>query len=134
MDESNPDFMVEALSLFIQEARDKMETITALTCQNKQVDRQELDITVHRLKGGAVSVGAKGLADECASLRKALREADPNLNERVASLSRTHFATDACYRELLRLEKERALSLGGAGEPSFGWTKALAGLHSPFSA
>ncbi|KAH0731545.1 hypothetical protein KY289_002733 [Solanum tuberosum] len=67
-DESNPDFVVEVISLFFEDSERLLnELAKALTQTN--VDFKKLDAHVHQLKGSSSSIGAQRVQRVCISFR-----------------------------------------------------------------
>ncbi|PON72929.1 Histidine phosphotransferase [Parasponia andersonii] len=72
-DESNPDFVVEVVSLFFEDSERLLnELAKALDQQN--ADFTKVDAHVHQLKGSSSSIGAQGVQRACIAFRNCCEE------------------------------------------------------------
>ncbi|CAL0316584.1 unnamed protein product [Lupinus luteus] len=72
-DESNPDFVVEVVTLFFEDAERLLNELTnALSQEN--IDFRRLDAHVHQLKGSSSSIGAQRIHTVCISFRNSCEE------------------------------------------------------------
>ncbi|XP_073050288.1 histidine-containing phosphotransfer protein 1-like [Primulina eburnea] len=72
-DESNPDFVVEVVSLFFEDSERLLNDLTkALDQQN--VDFIKIDAHVHQLKGSSSSIGAQRVKNACITFRNCCDE------------------------------------------------------------
>ncbi|KAL9253264.1 Histidine-containing phosphotransfer protein 1-like protein [Drosera capensis] len=67
-DESNPDFVVEVLSLFFDDSERLLNEL-AKSLDQQVVDFKKVDAHAHQFKGSSSSVGAKRVQDACMSFR-----------------------------------------------------------------
>ncbi|XP_074326187.1 histidine-containing phosphotransfer protein 1-like isoform X1 [Apium graveolens] len=67
-DESNPDFVVEVVSLFFQDSQRILDDLTA-TLNQQIVDFKKVDAHVHQLKGSSSSIGAQRVQRACIIFR-----------------------------------------------------------------
>ncbi|KAK9073009.1 hypothetical protein SSX86_007331 [Deinandra increscens subsp. villosa] len=67
-DESNPDFVVEVVSLFFEDS-EKLLNNLATALQQKSVDYNQVDSHVHQFKGSSSSIGAKQVTNVCIHFR-----------------------------------------------------------------
>ncbi|XP_057424739.1 histidine-containing phosphotransfer protein 1-like [Lotus japonicus] len=72
-DESNPDFVVEVVTLFFQDAERLLDELTKALGQ-ASIDFKKLDAHVHQLKGSSSSVGAQRVHKACISFRNSCEE------------------------------------------------------------
>lgn len=72
-DESNPDFVVEVVSLFFEDSEKLLNDLTrALDQQN--IDFKKVDAHVHQLKGSSSSIGAQRVKNACVTFRNFCEE------------------------------------------------------------
>lgn len=72
-DESNPDFVVEVVSLFFEDSEKLLNDLTrALDQQN--TDFKKVDAHVHQLKGSSSSIGAQRVKNACVTFRNFCEE------------------------------------------------------------
>ncbi|KAG8373007.1 hypothetical protein BUALT_Bualt12G0126200 [Buddleja alternifolia] len=91
-DESNPDFVVEVVSLFFEDSERLLNDLTtALDEQN--VEFKKIDAHVHQLKGSSSSIGAQRVKDTCIAFRNFCDEQN----------------TEACLRCLQQVKQEYLL-------------------------
>uniref|UniRef100_M1CSB6 Histidine-containing phosphotransfer protein n=1 Tax=Solanum tuberosum TaxID=4113 RepID=M1CSB6_SOLTU len=67
-DESNPDFVVEVVSLFFEDSERLLNEL-AKALNQTNVDFKKLDANVHQLKGSSSSIGAQRVQRVCISFR-----------------------------------------------------------------
>ncbi|XP_052192156.1 histidine-containing phosphotransfer protein 1-like [Diospyros lotus] len=67
-DESNPDFVVEVVSLFFEDSERLLSELTRALDQ-PTVDFRKLDAHVHQLKGSSSSIGAQRVQKVCIFFR-----------------------------------------------------------------
>ncbi|KAI7731568.1 hypothetical protein M8C21_025221 [Ambrosia artemisiifolia] len=67
-DESNPDFVVEVVSLFFEDS-EKLLNNLATALQQKIVDYKQVDSHVHQFKGSSSSIGAQRVTTVCVHFR-----------------------------------------------------------------
>ncbi|XP_057499570.1 histidine-containing phosphotransfer protein 1-like [Actinidia eriantha] len=67
-DESNPDFVVEVVSLFFEDSERLLTELTK-TLDQHSVDFRKVDAHVHQLKGSSSSIGAHRVQEVCISFR-----------------------------------------------------------------
>nr|XP_009629587.1 histidine-containing phosphotransfer protein 1-like [Nicotiana tomentosiformis] len=67
-DESNPDFVVEVVSLFFEDSERLLNELTKALNQ-PNVDFKKVDAHVHQLKGSSSSIGAQRVQRMCIAFR-----------------------------------------------------------------
>ncbi|KAH7845630.1 hypothetical protein Vadar_004186 [Vaccinium darrowii] len=67
-DESNPEFVVEVVSLFFQDSQRLLSEL-AKALEQQSVDFRKVDAYVHQLKGSSSSIGAQRVQRACISFR-----------------------------------------------------------------
>ncbi|EXC05705.1 Histidine-containing phosphotransfer protein 1 [Morus notabilis] len=72
-DESNPDFVVEVVSLFFEDSEKLLNDLTSALGQ-QSVDFKRVDAHVHQLKGSSSSIGAQRVKNACIALRNYCEE------------------------------------------------------------
>ncbi|KAI3819823.1 hypothetical protein L1987_13675 [Smallanthus sonchifolius] len=72
-DESNPEFVVEVVSLFFEDS-EKLLNNLATALQQKIVDYKQVDSHVHQFKGSSSSIGAQRVTNVCVHFRNYCEE------------------------------------------------------------
>ncbi|PWA55628.1 histidine-containing phosphotransmitter 1 [Artemisia annua] len=72
-DESNPDFVVEVVSLFFEDS-EKLLNNLATALQQNIVDYKQVDSHVHQFKGSSSSIGAQRVTSVCVLFRNCCEE------------------------------------------------------------
>ncbi|KAD6119490.1 hypothetical protein R6Q59_025509 [Mikania micrantha] len=72
-DESNPEFVVEVVSLFFEDS-EKLLNNLATALQQKSVDYKQVDSHVHQFKGSSSSIGAQRVTNVCVHFRNYCEE------------------------------------------------------------
>ncbi|XP_059660547.1 histidine-containing phosphotransfer protein 1-like [Cornus florida] len=72
-DESNPDFVVEVVSLFFEDS-EKLLNNLANALQQQVVDFKQVDAHVHQFKGSSSSIGAQRVKNVCVGFRNFCEE------------------------------------------------------------
>lgn len=67
-DESNPNFVVEVISLFFEDSQRLLNDLT-LALDQQNVDFKKIDAHVHQLKGSSSSIGAQRVRNACIGFR-----------------------------------------------------------------
>jgi len=67
-DECNPEFVVEVVSLFFEDA-EKLLADLSKTLAQQPIDFKKADAHVHQFKGSSSSIGAHRVKNECVSFR-----------------------------------------------------------------
>ncbi|PKA48594.1 Histidine-containing phosphotransfer protein 1 [Apostasia shenzhenica] len=72
-DESNPDFVVEVVTLFFEDSERLLNDLCS-TLHQRVVDFKKADAHVHQLKGSSASIGAQRVKNVCVSFRNCCEE------------------------------------------------------------
>jgi len=74
-DESNPEFVLEVVSLFFEDSERLLEELTESLAQDP-IDYVAVDAHVHQFKGSSSSIGAQKVKNVCIKFRKCCEEED----------------------------------------------------------
>ncbi|XP_059311936.1 histidine-containing phosphotransfer protein 1-like [Lycium ferocissimum] len=91
-DDSNPDFVVEVVSLFFEDSERLLNDLT-MALDQPNVDFKQVDAHVHQLKGSSSSVGAQRVKNCCVLFRNCCEEQN----------------TEACLQCLQQIKQEYLL-------------------------
>lgn len=105
-DESNPDFVVEVVSLFFEDSERLLNDLTmALNQQN--VDFKKVDAHVHQFKGSSSSIGAQRVRNACIAFRNFCEEQNVNACLRcLEQVKQEYLLVKTKLETLLRLEQQ----------------------------
>ncbi|GFQ03613.1 histidine-containing phosphotransfer protein 1 [Phtheirospermum japonicum] len=111
-DESNPEFVVEVVSLFFEDSERLLNDLTvALDQQN--VDFKKIDAHVHQLKGSSSSIGAQRVKNTCIAFRNSCVQLNAEGCMRcLQQLKQEFFLVKTKLEALLRLEQQ-IMAAGG---------------------
>ncbi|XP_027367105.1 histidine-containing phosphotransfer protein 1-like [Abrus precatorius] len=111
-DESNPDFVVEVVTLFFEDAERLINELTIALSQ-QSIDFKKLDAHVHQLKGSSSSIGAQRVHRICISFRNSCE--DQNVEGCLMNLQlvkREYSLVKNKLETLFRME-QKLLAAGG---------------------
>ncbi|XP_031255442.1 histidine-containing phosphotransfer protein 1-like [Pistacia vera] len=105
-DESNPDFVVEVVSLFFKDSERLFDEL-AKTLDQQNVDFNRLDAHVHQLKGSSSSIGAQRVQKVCILFRNycEVRNIEECL-KCLQQLKREYYFVKNKLETLFKLEKQ----------------------------
>ncbi|KAE9611952.1 hypothetical protein Lal_00048971 [Lupinus albus] len=112
-DESNPDFVVEVVTLFFEDAERLLNELTKALSQ-ESIDFKRLDAHVHQLKGSSSSIGAQRIHRVCISFRNSCEE--QNVEGCLKSLQQVkqEYSTVKSKLETLFKMEKQILAAGGS--------------------
>lgn len=73
-DESNPDFVVEVVTLFFEDAEKLLNQLEKEIGQENNIDFKRVDALVHQLKGSSSSIGAQRVQRVCIAFKNYCEE------------------------------------------------------------
>ncbi|XP_052208627.1 histidine-containing phosphotransfer protein 1-like [Diospyros lotus] len=112
-DESNPDFVVEVVTLFFEDSERLLNDLTR-TLDQKCVDFQKVDAHVHQLKGSSSSIGAQRVRDACITFRSCCEEQNTESCLRcLQQVKQEYLLVKSKLETLFRLEQQ-ILAAGGS--------------------
>ncbi|KAL0391066.1 UNVERIFIED_CONTAM: Histidine-containing phosphotransfer protein 5 [Sesamum calycinum] len=114
-DESNPDFVVEVVSLFFDDS-EKLVKNLAVALEQQIVDYKQVDANVHQLKGSSSSIGAKRVKDVCVAFRS-FCEAENH---------------EGCIAEDILTQVSEMFAAAGATNPGSRWDSSRARMKRKF--
>ncbi|KAL3812754.1 hypothetical protein ACJIZ3_014022 [Penstemon smallii] len=112
-DESNPDFVVEVVSLFFEDSQKLLNDLTT-TLDQQNVDFKKIDAHIHQLKGSSSSIGAQRVKNACIAFRNFCDQ--QNLEGCMRCLQHVkqeYLLVKSKLEALLRLEQQ-IVAAGGA--------------------
>ncbi|XP_051129776.1 histidine-containing phosphotransfer protein 1-like [Andrographis paniculata] len=111
-DESNPDFVIEVVSLFFDDSERILNGLTT-TLEQQNVDFKKIDAYVHQLKGSSSSIGAQRVRNACIAFRNICeaQKVEACL-ECLEQVRQEYLLIKTKLRALLQLE-EKIIAAGG---------------------
>ncbi|XP_027119817.1 histidine-containing phosphotransfer protein 1 [Coffea eugenioides] len=112
-DESNPDFVVEVVSLFFEDSDKLLNDLTrALDQQN--IDFKKVDAHVHQLKGSSSSIGAQRVKNACVAFRNFCEEQNVEACLRCLHQVKQEYLLVRSKLETLFTLEQQIITAGGA--------------------
>ncbi|RAL42133.1 hypothetical protein DM860_011916 [Cuscuta australis] len=110
-DETNPDFVVEVVSLFFKDSEILLQKM-ANCFQQQFVDFEQVDAHVHQLKGSSSSIGAQRVKNACISFAKQCEKSPDRYMRCLLQLNREYIDVRNKLQALITLERQ-ILAAGG---------------------
>eukprot|EP01018_Ginkgo_biloba_P001973 Gb_29711 [translate_table: standard] len=111
-DDSNPDFVMEVLSLFFEDSRKLLDNL-GKALNREPVDFKKVDAYMHHFKGSSSSVGAQRVKNECIALRGFCEEKlRDGCLQCLQKLKQEHYLLKNKLDNLFQLEKQISAARG----------------------
>lgn len=112
-DESNPEFVVEVVSLFFEDS-EKLLNDLASAFQQKIVDYKKVDAHVHQFKGSSSSIGAQRVKNVCVAFKTYCEARNlEGCSICLQSLEQEYYLVKSKLESLFKLEQQ-ILAAGGS--------------------
>ncbi|KAG8480966.1 hypothetical protein CXB51_025681 [Gossypium anomalum] len=112
-DESNPDFVVEVVSLFFDDSEKLLNDLT-MALDQPNVDFKKVDAHVHQLKGSSSSIGAQRVKNACIAFRSFCEEHNIDATLRcLQQVKQEYYLVKNKLETMLRLEQQ-IVAAGGS--------------------
>ncbi|KAJ8766258.1 hypothetical protein K2173_022317 [Erythroxylum novogranatense] len=112
-DESNPDFVVEVVTLFFQDSERLLNDLTRVL-EFPNVDFKKVDAHVHQLKGSSSSIGAQRVKNSCIRFRMFCEERNiDGCLKCLQQLKEEYYTVKNRLEALIRLEQQ-IVAAGGS--------------------
>ncbi|CAN1149856.1 Histidine-containing phosphotransfer protein 1, partial [Linum perenne] len=113
-DESNPDFVVEVVSLFFEDSDRLLDDLTKALDPQQGVDFKKVDAHVHQLKGSSSSIGAQRVKNACVAFRSFCDEQNIEGSLRcLQQVKQEYYLVKNKLENLIRLEQQ-IVAAGGS--------------------
>ncbi|KAG5232524.1 hypothetical protein OIU76_016747 [Salix suchowensis] len=112
-DESNPDFVVEVVTLFFEDSERLLDEL-AKALEQQSVDYTKIDAHVHQLKGSSSSIGAQRVQKVCIGFRNFCDERNiEGCQKCLHQVKREYSLVKTKLETLFKLER-KVLAAGGS--------------------
>ncbi|KAK2978564.1 hypothetical protein RJ640_006683, partial [Escallonia rubra] len=112
-DESNPDFVIEVVSLFFEDS-EKLLNNLATALQQHIVDYKQVDALVHQFKGSSSSIGAQRVKNACVAFRNYCEEKNVEGCVRCLQLVKHEYNLVKSRLDTLFKLEQQILAAGGS--------------------
>ncbi|KAH8960972.1 hypothetical protein BDL97_05G025900 [Sphagnum fallax] len=112
-DESNPEFVLEVVSLFFEDSERLLEELTEFLAQDP-IDYVAVDAHVHQLKGSSSSIGAQKVKTVCIKFRKCCEEEDREGCQKCLEQVKQEFSLVKNKLEHMFELEQKILAAGGS--------------------
>ncbi|KAK4282837.1 hypothetical protein QN277_014165 [Acacia crassicarpa] len=116
-DESNPQFAVEVVSLFFEEAERLLDEL-AKGLSQENTDFKRLDAQVHQLKGSSSSIGAQRVGRICIAFRNycEMQNVEGCLNS-LQQVRQEYSSVKSKLETLFKMERQLSAAGGSVSSP-----------------
>ncbi|GAB4855495.1 peroxiredoxin type-2 [Ancistrocladus abbreviatus] len=112
-DESNPEFVVEVITLFFEDSERLLDELAKALCQ-QTVDFKKVDAHVHQLKGSSSSIGAQRVQNACIAFRSYCEGRDIEGCLKYLQQVRNEYSLVKSKLETLFKMEQQILAAGGS--------------------
>ncbi|XP_011023511.1 PREDICTED: histidine-containing phosphotransfer protein 1-like [Populus euphratica] len=111
-DESNPDFVVEVVTLFFEDSERLLDEL-AKALEQQSVDYRKIDAHVHQLKGSSSSIGAQRVQKVCIGFRNFCEERNIEGCQKCLQQVKHEYSLVKTKLETLFKLEQKILAAGG---------------------
>ncbi|KAH8490996.1 hypothetical protein Peur_064944 [Populus x canadensis] len=112
-DESNPDFVVEVVTLFFEDSERLLDEL-AKALEQQSVDYRKIDAHVHQLKGSSSSIGAQRVQKVCIGFRNFCDERNIEGCQKCLQQVKHEYSLVKTKLETLFKLEQKVLAAGGS--------------------
>ncbi|KAJ4840722.1 peroxiredoxin type-2 [Turnera subulata] len=112
-DESNPDFVVEVVSLFFEDSERLLNEL-AKSLEQQTIDFKRIDAHVHQLKGSSSSIGAQRVQRVCIAFRNFCDEKNVEGCQKCLQQVKHEYSLVKSKLETLFKLEQQILAAGGS--------------------
>ncbi|KAH8507401.1 hypothetical protein Peur_049434 [Populus x canadensis] len=112
-DESNPDFVVELVTLFFEDS-EKLINELAKDLEQQSIDYRKIDAHVHQLKGSSSSIGVQRVQKVCIAFRNYCEERNIEGCQKCLQQVKNEYSLVKSKLETLFKLEQQVLAAGGS--------------------
>ncbi|KAB5556297.1 hypothetical protein OIU76_002927 [Salix suchowensis] len=112
-DESNPDFVVEVVTLFFEDSERLLNEL-AKALEQQSIDYRKIDAHVHQLKGSSSSIGAQRVQKVCIAFRNYCEERNIEGCQKCLQQVKNEYSLVKTKLETLFKLEQQVLAAGGS--------------------